>query len=394
MRLITRGLLFAVLCSALVGTTFVPVDSQTATPIEIPAILSTTGYLAFVGKGEARSLQVLEGVINKSGGINGRPVKFNILDGQSSPQIGLQIANDLIAKKVPAFIGPDTTAGCKAVAPIVEKSGPVMYCLSPGIAPAQGSYVFSAQVNTHALLVDVMRFFKAHGWNRVALLTTTDANGQDITQGYGNTLALPEFATMQSVALEHFAGGDLTVDAQMSRIKAAAPQALIAWAAGTPFGTVAHGFHDSGMNVPVLTIAINANPAQLKEYGAFLPAPLYFPSNEGTVLGDTPPGAARTAQNLFFGAYKAAGFTPEAIDAIPWDAGMLLAGAYRKAGPNSTSTQIRDWILAQNNWGGVFGDYNFTDGSQRGIGDRNALIFVWDPAKNAMVAVSKAGGFR
>src|SRR5665213_207300 len=128
MRLITRGLLFAVLCSALVGTTFVPVDSQTATPIEIPAILSTTGYLAFVGKGEARSLQVLEGVINKSGGINGRPVKFNILDGQSSPQIGLQIANDLIAKKVPAFIGPDTTAGCKAVAPIVEKSGPVMYC--------------------------------------------------------------------------------------------------------------------------------------------------------------------------------------------------------------------------------------------------------------------------
>jgi branched-chain amino acid transport system substrate-binding protein len=88
-----------------------------------------------------------------------------------------------------------------------------------------------------------MRFFKAHGWTRVAMITTTDANGQDLTQGYGELLALPEFRTMQSFALEHFNETDRTVDAQIARIKAAAPQALIAWVAGTP---VTHAIHDSG----------------------------------------------------------------------------------------------------------------------------------------------------
>jgi hypothetical protein len=83
---------------------------------------------------------------------------------------------------------------------------------------------------------------------------------------------------------------------------------------------------------------------------------------------------------------------PEAVDAIPWDAATLIVDAYRKFGTDATSTQIRDWILAQSNWPGVYGIYNFTNGSQRGINDSNALIFVWDATKSAPVIASKAGG--
>jgi branched-chain amino acid transport system substrate-binding protein len=394
MRSIWNAVLLALAGLVMIGMDVGPAQGQQPAPVEIPAILSLTGYLAFVGKGESQGLEVLQGVINKAGGINGRPVKFTILDSQSNPQVALQLANELIAKKAPVFIGPDGTATCKALYPLVEKSGPVMYCLSPGLTPSPNSYAFSAQVNTHAILINAMRFLKDHGWNRVALLTTTDANGQDITQGYAETLALPEFRAIQSVAAEHFSGGDLTVDAQIARIKAASPQALIAWVAGTPFGTAARSIHDSGLSVPVITISINANPVQLKNYGANVPGALYIPSNEGTVVGDTPPGPARNAQNIFFGAYKEEGLKPEAIDSIAWDAAMLITGAYRKLGPDASATGIRDWILSQNNWAGVYGIYNFTDGSQRGIGDKNALVFRWDPAKEALVPVSRPGGYR
>jgi branched-chain amino acid transport system substrate-binding protein len=393
MRFIVRAIALALTLIVVAFANVPPVEAQSTAPFEINAILSTTGYLAFVGQGEARSLQVLAGIINKNGGIKGRPVKFNILDMQSSPQTALQIANDLVTKRVAAFIGPDTTGSCNAVQPIAAGGGPVAYCLSPGIIPPAHSYVFSAQVRGDDLLVDSIRYFKQRGWNRVALITTTDATGQAVTQAYQNALALPDFRNMQSVALEHFNGTDLTANAQIARIKAAGPQVLIAWAAGTPFGTLLRNIHDEALDLPVLSAAINANAVQLKQYSGFLPALLLFPSNEGTVLGDTPPGPARDAQNIYFGAYRDAGFKPEGIDAIPWDAATLLVSAYRQLGTDATPAQIRDWILGQRNWPGVYGTYNFTDGSQRGLGEMNALMFAWDPVKSELVVVSKPGGF-
>ena len=56
-----------------------PILAQSKEPFEIDALLSMTGYFAFVGQGEARSLHVLETAVNKSGGIKGRPLKFEFL---------------------------------------------------------------------------------------------------------------------------------------------------------------------------------------------------------------------------------------------------------------------------------------------------------------------------
>jgi branched-chain amino acid transport system substrate-binding protein len=347
--------------------------------------------LAYVGQGEARSLHVLETVINKSGGINGRPVKFNVIDTQGNPQFALQLANTSIAKKAAAFIGPDTTGACNAVAAAAQSSSTLMYCLAPGITPAPRSYVFSAQVYGNDLLLVAMRFFKEHGWNRVALITTTDATGQNVTAAYQATLSMPEFRGMQSVDVEHFVGTDLTATAQVARIKGTAPQVVIAWANGTPFATLTRNIHDEALNVPVLMPAVNAIPSQLKDYQ--LPAQLYFPANQGTVLGDTPPGPARNAQSAFFAAYADQGLKPEGVDSIPWDAATLIVDGYRKFGTDSTSTQLRDWMLAQRRWPGVYGIYDFTTGSQRGINDSNALIFSWDAAKGAPAIASKAGGY-
>jgi branched-chain amino acid transport system substrate-binding protein len=397
MKPTARALALAIAAAGVALSSTVPVASQTQPPYEINAVISTTGYLAFVGKGEMRSLQVLEDVVNKSGGIKGRPVKFVFSDTQSSPQTALQLVSDIAAKKAVAIVGPDTGGECSAVAPLYEKTGPVLYCLSPALEPAPKGYIFSAQVRPADLIVATIRFFKEHGWTKVALITTNDGNGQFATQAYKATLLMPEFRGMRSVDTEFFAPADLSVTAELAKMKTAAPDAIIALASGTPWGTLARNIRDIGLDdLPVMTFSNNANATVLKQFAAFLPKQLYFPAQLGTVLGDTPNGPARTAQNAFFAAYKERGLAPpDATDSIPWDAASLYVAALRSIGTDATSTQIRDWILAQKSWPGVFGIYNFTDGSQRGIGEMNVLMLRYDPSKPDMLAVaSKPGGYK
>src|SRR5690348_3289272 len=78
---------------------------RAAEPYEINVVLPLTGPAAFLGKGEETSLQLAEKAMNASGGIHGQPVKFVIQDDGTSPQTGVQLANNVIAKKPAVLLG-------------------------------------------------------------------------------------------------------------------------------------------------------------------------------------------------------------------------------------------------------------------------------------------------
>ncbi len=71
----------------------------------------------------------------------------------------MQLANDLIAQKPAVMLGSSLVATCRAIAPLM-KDGPVDYCLSPGIHPDAGSYVFTASVSTLDLANALVRYFR------------------------------------------------------------------------------------------------------------------------------------------------------------------------------------------------------------------------------------------
>jgi branched-chain amino acid transport system substrate-binding protein len=106
--------------------------------LEINAFLPLTGAGAFIGKQEAATLGVVEAMTNKAGGVQGRKIKFVIQDDQSNPTVDVQLASASIAKHVSVIIGPSLTGSCGAIAPLL-KSGPVLYCLSPGFHGQPGS---------------------------------------------------------------------------------------------------------------------------------------------------------------------------------------------------------------------------------------------------------------
>src|SRR6185312_2589218 len=233
--------------------------------------LALTGQAAFLGQSQKSALDVLQDAVNKQGGIKGRPVKFTYADDQTNPQISVQLANQLLAKHDSVVMGSNLSALCRAMAPLF-KDGPVEYCLSPAIYPAKDGYVFTSSISTKDIITATIRYFHAKGWKRFARLTTTDASGQDADADIPETLAMPEFKDMTVVANEHMNPTDQSVAAQIARIKAANPQALLIWAPGTPFGTALRGMKDGGLDLPTAVTSANMITKQLAQYSNFMPS--------------------------------------------------------------------------------------------------------------------------
>jgi len=366
--------------------------AQTATPVELNAVIPLTGGGAFLGKAYLQAFAGLETVVNRGGGIQGHPIKFVYQDSQTNPQVSLQLVNGLIAKHVSFYIDGAPAGVCSASIPVVVNSGPVDYCLSPGVHPPAGSYAFSSNVSTDDLGKTLLRYFRERGWTRIAAITSTDTTGADFDRILDATLALPENRGMQMLVHEHFAPTDLTVAAQMARIKAANPQALVTWSTGTPFGTLLHGIIDAGIEVPVAASSGNELRGQMVAYTGILPKDLYFPGP----LAITPPagvrGPVRDMQDVYFRTFHAMNVNPDLAHALVWDPVLIIVDALRKLGPAASAQQIRDYILALKNWPGVNGFYNFTTGDQRGVGSDAVAVQRWDAAKNDWVQVSKPGG--
>jgi branched-chain amino acid transport system substrate-binding protein len=387
MRRLLAGVLACMLACA-------PLSARAAEPYEINVILSLSGIAAFIGAQEAAALRALETAENKHGGINGRPIKFTIVDDASNPVNAVQLANQIIAQKVPVILGPTLTANCDAIYSIVKTAGPVEYCFSPALHAAAGTYGFSSGAGTGDISTAAIRYYRERGLTRIALISSTDASGADGENVVLHSLSLPENKSMQLVANEHFVIADVSVGAQISRIKAANPQVIIAWTTGTPTGTVLRALHDAGMDVPVQLNAGNIVRAQLRGYATFAPSELYLPGFRFMTPDLVASGPLKAAQQTMFAALKDAGIaTPEVSHTLAWDPTMVVVNTLRKLPPNPTAMQLRDAIEQTHSIAGVNSMLDYRDGSQRGVPISAVVIIRWDGAKDTFVPVSAPGGY-
>ena len=385
-----RRLLLLVTCAALAASA---APARAAEPYVINTILSLSGYAAFIGKQEETGLRALEQEVNKAGGINGQPIRFEIADDASNPSNALQLANQIIAKNVPVIFGPTLTSNCEAVFPRILENGPVTFCFSPALYPKAGTYGFSAGPSTRDLTLAGLRYFREKGWKRIGFLTTTDASGQDGERQAVTDVALPENRGMTLVATERFAVSDVSIAAQVERLKAAHPDAILAWVTGTPTGTALLGLHNGGLDVPVMLNAGDIVKTQIAQYAGFAPKTLLFPG----MVYMAPDAAENTAvkheQQAFVAALKTQGSPPLLAAAFAYDPGKIVVAALRKYGTKITAAQLKAYVESVRNAPGINGLIDYANGSQRGIGVNGTLIVRWDAATKDFVPVSKPGGY-
>ncbi len=388
-----RHLAVAVLSLGIAATMASPRPALAADTYDLNVILSLTGGASFLGKAEQQALQLAEQSTNQTGGIAGKPLHLVFHDDQSSPQVAVQLASQVVAAHPAVEIGANLVAMCNAMAPLMQ-SGPLMFCLSPGIHPASGSFVFTSSVSTYDLSRALITYFRSKGWTKLAIMTSTDASGQDAEKGINTNLALPENSDVKIVAREHFNPTDVSVSAQIENIKAAGPQALIAWSTGAPVGTIFKGIVQAGLDVPVGTTDGNMTFAQMNQYAAFLPKRLFIPAAEWAMYATNLPRdpAVVAAQERFASTFKAANITPDVASALAWDPAMIVIDALRKLGPDADAAKVRDYIAHLKNYAGVDGIYDFEREPQRGLDVNSAIVTLWDPDKKSWVPVAKPTG--
>jgi branched-chain amino acid transport system substrate-binding protein len=380
---------FGALCALTLA--IAPSFGGAADPYEIYSIQAMTGGLSFVGKTGADALAAFEVYFNKSGGINGRPIHFVLQDAQTNPSVAIQLTNELGAKHLPFIMGPTSAAECNAVWALA-KTGPVTWCYSSAVNGTPGSFEFQTSATNYDYNVAAMRWLRARGLTRIALITPTDATGQAYDKAIDTILQLPDNKTITLVDREHFNPADVSVAAQISKIAAAKAQALFVGTAGSPAGLAFHGITDVGLNIPVITGNGNASEAFMKQYAAILPKELYVESTHCLAPAAITDKAEKSAYDTYVAAMRAHNVPVDCLQSLAWDPALLLTTALRHVGTNATAEQLRTYLAGMRNVAGVNGTYDFQRVPQRGLDDRAVVMIRWNETNNTWVPASKVGG--
>jgi branched-chain amino acid transport system substrate-binding protein len=371
------------LCVAFAG-------ADAADHVDIDVVLPLTGGGAFLGKAEQDALQEYEKFVAASGGIHGKALRFVFHDDQSSPQVAVQLTNQIKTSHPPVVLGSALVALCNAMSPLL-RSGPVQYCFSPGIAPTPGGYIFSSSISTKDLADALLSYAGRRSWKRIALITSTDATGQDAAHNFRNLIGASDRREVELAVDVQFNPTDVSVAAQIERIKGANPDLLVAWSTGGPIGTVFKAIRDAGVASPVATTDGNMTYAQMTQYAAFLPKDLYIPS-PNWVRSQSSEAAPEAAKAVFFKSFEAAGIKPDAPSTFAWDPALLVVEALRKLRPGASADDLRSYLTDLQGFTGVNGTYDFKAAPNRGLGALNVVVTRWDPDAGIWTVVSKPGG--
>jgi branched-chain amino acid transport system substrate-binding protein len=366
--------------------------AQAAEPVAIDVILPLSGGGSFIGLAYQENLRALQEEVNRTGGITGRPVQFVFHDDETNPQQDVVLANQILASHPPVIIGSAIVALCNAMAPLMAR-GPVLYCLSPSITPPADGYIFSADPASTAQVMALVRYFREKGWTRLAVLNSTDATGQVADKDIQKTLALAENQSVQVVASEHFNPGDLSVQAQIEKIRTSGAQAMLTWTTGASIANVFKAMIQAGLDLPVGTSAGNQTIGQMEQYVSFMPPHLLIASclfpEHGPDLKLDP--RVEQAQADMFRVFAERKMRPD-VTSAGWDVGLIVVDALRKLGPNASAGAVRDAIAGMTDFAGINGLYDFRKYPGRGLGPENMVVVSYNPPTKGWTWLSRPGG--
>ena len=360
---------------------------------EIPVIVPQSGGASFVGAGQRQYLELVEAYTNRTGGIRGRPVHFTFYDDQTSPQVAVQLANQVLAANPTVVLGSSLVGMCNAMAPLM-KNGPVLFCLSPGFHPQPGSYAFSSSTSSLDQVAAAIRYFREKGWTKLAILNSTDASGQDGDRAVMAALAMPENKDMQLVEKQSFNPTDVSVSAQMERIKASGATAMISWTTGAPVALVFKAMIQAGLDIPLVPTSGNQTFAQMEQYAGFLPRQFMVPSalypeHDGLLVLDP---RVEKRQHEMYAVLAEHGLKADNMVATSWDAGLIVVEGLRALGPQADAATMRAYIAGLSDFAGVDGVYDFKAHSERGLGGDSAAIMRYESEGRRWGWLSQPGG--
>ncbi|HEX8396273.1 MAG TPA: ABC transporter substrate-binding protein [Pyrinomonadaceae bacterium] len=342
-----------------------------ANKIRFGVIVSTTGVAASYGADNLRGVQIAQEKINEQGGINGKAVELDVQDSTGDNAQAVSIAQRFAADPaISAILGPTRTGETVAIAKLLPQLQLVMMSIgSTGDWKSAGGefneWTFrSTRVDTPLILPLLRAARDKFNVKRVAIMTTAnDDSAKSLLPVYQEAI---QNLGLEMVATESQMAGDTDRSAQLSKIKAANPDALIL---NTPTDApaIADQARQAGIQARFIGTSGFANPAMWK-------AARDVNVLNGTLLAENFfAGSERPAVKDFVERYKKkfGGDAPPPYSAYGYDGAMLVFDAIKRAQNPRDRKAIRDALGSTSNFDGVLGTLTYKD---RGDAEKQPII--------------------
>lgn len=357
-----------------------------AADIKIGVAEALSGGAAQYGAAIRNGFQLAADEINGAGGINGDKIALVVEDEQGKKEEAINVFKKLIFQdNVVMVFGPTLSNSAQAADPIAQAARTVAFGTSntaDGITSI-GDYIFRNSVTEADVLPETIKTaVKKAGVKKVAVLYGND----DVftKSGYDNFKKALEDLKIPVTTTETFAKGDVDFKAQLTKIKATNPDAIVLSALIAEGGPIMVQARQIGLNVPVIG-GNGMNSTKVFD--------LAKDKSDGLYVGSPWSSSNATAENTkFIKAYTAKyNAAPDQFAAQAYDALYVAAQALKSVKLTgklpADRKALRDALPAVK-WTGATGEFAF-----RRANDKAGKPAGYDASQKPIVSVTKAGQF-
>lgn len=349
--------------------------SKESDTIKIGAVLSVTGPASFLGEPEKNTLTMLQEEINAAGGVDGRKLEIIVYDDESDVNKCVMAAKKLIEQdKVAVVLGPSISGNTLAITKFFAPAKvPLVSCAAAEkIVKPVDPWVFNTpQLDRHAV-GKILADAKKKGYAKLAILTVSDGFGQ------AGRAVLQELVPAQGLTLvadEVYGPKDTDMSAQLTKIKGAAPDAIICWGTNPGPAVVARNRAQLGIATP-LYMSHGVASKKFIELAGDAAEGLILPAGRLVAPAQVPDGHPQKALLTKYVAdyTKKFGNPPSTFGGHAYDALALVISAV-KAGKSAKPQDIRDNLEKIKDMAGTAGIYTMSPENHNGL-DESAFVMV------------------
>lgn len=371
-------------CAAAVACLLV--STANAADIKIGSAQALSGGAAQYGISIRNAQQLAVEQINAAGGINDNQLVLVVEDEQGKKEEAINVFKKLIFQdRVLMVFGPTLSNSAQAAFPIANAAKMPVFGTSTtadGLTTI-GDYVFrNAVTEADVLPVTVKAAVKAAGVEKVAVLYGND----DVftKSGYDNFKKTLDDQNITVTTTETFAKGDLDFKAQLTKIKASNPDAIVLSALMAEGGPVMVQARQIGLNVPIIG-GNGMNSVKVFD--------LAEGASDNLWVGSPWSADNQSPENVQFIAaytdrYKMA---PDQFAAQAYDAVFIVAEALKNVPltgkVEADRTALRD-ALANVQHSGATGPFSF-----RRVNDKSGKPAGFDANQQPIVSVTRDGRY-
>ncbi len=298
--------------------------------IKIGAFGPMTGGAAGNGQSMREAIDLVVDEVNGSGGVLGRKIQVLYGDDAGKPEQAVSIVKRFVAAdNVLLVIGGISSPTSMAASQVTgeEKVPQIMVASTAARITLQGNpYIFRSAVPDVKLTADLADFIaeKFPKIKRMAAIYVNDDFGRGGVEGFKHAAGKHG---IQVIVEEKYTRGDVDYTAQITKIRAANPDAILDWSRYHEGALIAKGLKQAGARIPVFGADGNAHPKYI-ELGGDAVEGFYYATHFSPATSSHLPVARRLVEKMRAKHNK----DPDYTTSEAYDAALVVVDAIKRAG--------------------------------------------------------------